>query len=49
MITKIIQLTFITPLMSCRRKRSMMILNSNMNQAIQMKKMSIVQRTSRNG
>ena len=44
-----IQTTFAPPPMSCRRKMSPMILNSNMNQAIQMKKMRIVQKTSRNG
>ena len=49
MITKIIHTTFMTPLMSCRRKMSTMTLNKSMNQAIQMKKMSIVHRTSRNG
>ena len=49
MITKISQSTLAPPWMSWRRKTSAMIRKSNMNQAIQTKKMSIVQTTSKNG
>ena len=48
-ITRMNQPVFPHPEMSCRRKRSPKIRNSSVNQITQAKKMSIVQRMSRNG
>ena len=48
-ITKMIQSVFAPPPMSWRRKTSAKTVMSSQNQMIQQKKMSIVQRTSRNG
>jgi hypothetical protein len=49
MITKIVHRTFEPPPMSFRRKRSAKTVIRIQNQITQAKKMSIVQRTSRNG
>ena len=49
MITKMIQSTFVKPDVSWRRKMSAKIVIRSQNQMIQQKKMSIVQKMSRNG
>ncbi len=48
-MTKIVQSTFFPPLASWRRKRSAKTVIRSQNQITHAKKMSIVQRMSRNG